>query len=116
MKDNVATIEIPDPQHVRFKLTSQFLSRPISRSTKSIWRICADAIPGANLKGLKLVLDCANGAASQLGPALFRSLSTEVTAPIRNFLCFVFFFFFFFLCGTVRIAWAVVSDPTWAEE
>ena len=38
------------------------------------------AIPGANLKGLKLVLDCANGAASQLGPALFRSLGAEVIA------------------------------------
>jgi phosphoglucosamine mutase len=35
-------------------------------------------IPGANLKGLKLVLDCANGAASVLGPALFRSLGAEV--------------------------------------
>src|SRR5258708_25981201 len=33
------------------------------------------AIPGANLKGMKLVLDCANGAASSLGPALFRSLA-----------------------------------------
>jgi phosphoglucosamine mutase len=38
------------------------------------------AIPGANLKGLKLVLDCANGAASALGPALFRSLGADVTA------------------------------------
>ena len=37
-------------------------------------------IPGARLGGLKLVLDCANGAASQLGPALFRSLGAEVTA------------------------------------
>src|SRR5258708_317373 len=38
------------------------------------------AIPGANLHGLKLVLDCANGAASLLGPALFRSLGAEVIA------------------------------------
>ena len=38
------------------------------------------AIPGASLKGLKLVLDCANGAASALGPALFRSLGADVTA------------------------------------
>ncbi len=37
-------------------------------------------IPGANLKGLKLVLDCANGAASLLGPALFRSLGADVIA------------------------------------
>ena len=38
------------------------------------------AIPGANLEGLKMVLDCANGAASQLGPALFRSLGADVIA------------------------------------
>ncbi len=38
------------------------------------------AIPGANLAGLKMVLDCANGAASLLGPALFRSLGAEVIA------------------------------------
>jgi phosphoglucosamine mutase len=37
-------------------------------------------IPGANLKGLKMVLDCANGAASVLGPELFRSLGAEVIA------------------------------------
>jgi phosphoglucosamine mutase len=38
------------------------------------------AIPGANLAGMNLVLDCANGAASILGPALFRSLGAAVTA------------------------------------
>lgn len=37
-------------------------------------------IPGANLAGLKLVLDCANGAASSLAPALFRSLGAKVIA------------------------------------
>jgi phosphoglucosamine mutase len=37
-------------------------------------------IPGANLSGLKLVLDCANGAASSLAPALFRSLGANVIA------------------------------------
>jgi phosphoglucosamine mutase len=35
-------------------------------------------IPGAKLAGMKLVLDCANGAASQLGPSLFRSLRADV--------------------------------------
>ncbi|HZC65525.1 MAG TPA: phosphoglucosamine mutase, partial [Candidatus Dormibacteraeota bacterium] len=35
-------------------------------------------IPGANLKGLKIVLDCANGAAYKLGPELFRSLGANV--------------------------------------
>ncbi|MGB6430147.1 MAG: phosphoglucosamine mutase [Candidatus Acidiferrales bacterium] len=38
------------------------------------------AIPGANLEGMKIALDCANGAASTLGPELFRSLGAEVTA------------------------------------
>jgi len=37
-------------------------------------------IPGANLSGFKVVLDCANGAASSLGPALFRSLGAKVIA------------------------------------
>ncbi len=34
----------------------------------------------ANLDGLNIVLDCANGAASAIGPALFRSLGARVTA------------------------------------
>lgn len=37
-------------------------------------------IPGATLGGMRIVLDCANGAASRLGPALFRSLDAEVIA------------------------------------
>jgi phosphoglucosamine mutase len=37
-------------------------------------------LPGAKLVGMKIVLDCANGAASRLAPRLFRSLGTEVIA------------------------------------
>jgi phosphoglucosamine mutase len=37
-------------------------------------------LPGAKLAGMKIVLDCANGAASKLGPLLFRSLGANVTA------------------------------------
>jgi len=37
-------------------------------------------IPGAKLTEMKIVLDCANGAASQLGPTLFRSLGADVVA------------------------------------
>jgi phosphoglucosamine mutase len=37
-------------------------------------------IPGAKLAGLRIVLDCANGAAYQLGPTLFKSLGAEVIA------------------------------------
>lgn len=35
-------------------------------------------ISGANFKGLRIVLDCANGAAYQLGPELFASLGCDV--------------------------------------
>jgi phosphoglucosamine mutase len=37
-------------------------------------------IPGAKLSGLRIVLDCANGAAYKLGPELFRSLGADVVA------------------------------------
>ena len=36
--------------------------------------------PGAKLGGMKIVLDCANGAASRLAPQLFRSLGATVIA------------------------------------
>ncbi len=37
-------------------------------------------LPGAKFAGMKIVLDCANGAASKLAPRLFRSLGAEVLA------------------------------------
>ena len=37
-------------------------------------------LPGAKINGMKVVLDCGNGAASKLGPKLFRSLGTNLTA------------------------------------
>ena len=37
-------------------------------------------IPGAKLAGMRIVLDCANGAAYRLGPELFSSLGVEVVA------------------------------------
>jgi phosphoglucosamine mutase len=40
----------------------------------------ACVLRGAKLEGMKMVLDCANGAASSLGPALFTSLGAKVTA------------------------------------
>ncbi len=40
----------------------------------------AGVFEGANLAKMKIVLDCANGAASKLAPRLFRSLGAEVTA------------------------------------
>jgi len=40
----------------------------------------AAVLPGAKLAGMKIVLDCANGAASELAPQLFRSLGASVTS------------------------------------
>jgi phosphoglucosamine mutase len=41
-------------------------------------------LPGAKLNGFRIVLDCANGAAYQLAPELFRSLRAEVIAIAVN--------------------------------
>jgi phosphoglucosamine mutase len=38
------------------------------------------SLTGADLPGMKIVLDCANGAASSLAPELFRSLGADVIA------------------------------------
>src|SRR6202041_2506962 len=38
----------------------------------------AAVLPGANFAGMKIVMDCANGAASKLAPKLFRSLGADV--------------------------------------
>jgi phosphoglucosamine mutase len=40
--------------------------------------------PGAKFSGMKIVLDCANGAASKLAPELFRSLGAEVISIFDN--------------------------------
>ena len=40
----------------------------------------ARMLPGAKLSGMRIVLDCANGAAYKLGPELFRSLGADVVA------------------------------------
>ena len=40
----------------------------------------AAVFPGTKLDGMKIVLDCANGAASELAPQLFRSLGATVIA------------------------------------
>jgi phosphoglucosamine mutase len=40
-------------------------------------------LPGAKLAGMKIVLDCANGASSNLAPRLFRSLGADVI-PINH--------------------------------
>jgi phosphoglucosamine mutase len=42
--------------------------------------LASAVLPGANLAGMKIVLDCANGAASKLAPRLFRSLGADAIA------------------------------------
>jgi phosphoglucosamine mutase len=42
--------------------------------------LASAVLPGAKLAGMKIVLDCANGAASNLAPRLFRSLEADVIA------------------------------------
>ena len=45
----------------------------------SIWTFLRSrVIPGAKLKGFRILLDCANGAAYKLGPELFRSLGADL--------------------------------------
>ncbi len=38
-----------------------------------------DAVPGLSLQGLRIVADCANGAAAAIAPELFRRLGGDVT-------------------------------------
>ncbi len=42
-----------------------------------------DAVPGLSLAGKRIVIDCANGAACEFAPALFRDLGADVI-PIHN--------------------------------
>jgi phosphoglucosamine mutase len=42
--------------------------------------LAAEVSDGLSLKGLRIVIDCANGAASQLAPELFARLGAQVTA------------------------------------
>ena len=52
--------------------------RTTNRCTRITWRACGRPFfPARKLAGMKIVLDCANGAASKLAPELFRSLGAE---------------------------------------
>ncbi|HYB60436.1 MAG TPA: phosphoglucosamine mutase [Methylomirabilota bacterium] len=79
------------PDDVEEKLEAEILQYPESGRAKGLdctaqpeldedylQYLRSRAIPGADLAAVNLVLDCANGAAFSLGPALFRSLGAEV--------------------------------------
>jgi phosphoglucosamine mutase len=85
------------PDAIEARLENTILSSngrpPAARSATTLERggnekLCADyleglrqaALPGAKFDGMKIVLDCANGAASKLAPQLFRSLGANVIA------------------------------------
>ena len=75
-------LEIEIHQHKNQETSPHGIAVPTDRSLDEQYleylRGCV--IAGAKLAGMKLVLDCANGAASQLAPSLFRSLGAEVIA------------------------------------
>jgi phosphoglucosamine mutase len=82
------------PDAVEEELEEDILKHRDAAAPKNFSRLAADeslhaeyleflrkrVIPGAKLAGFRMVLDCANGAASKLGPELFRSLGAEVVA------------------------------------
>ena len=51
-----------------------------SLDTEYLRFLRSKVIPEANLRGFRIVLDCANGASYKLGPELFRSLGADVVA------------------------------------
>jgi len=82
------------PDEVEARIETEILQHRNGRPPASALRLTPDRkldedyleflrgcmLPGASLSGLKIVLDCANGAASSLAPDLFRSLGANVIA------------------------------------
>src|SRR5712692_7341341 len=75
-------LEIEIHQHKNQETSPHGIAVPTDRSLDEQYLeyLRGRVIPGAKLAGMKLVLDCANGAASQLAPSLFRSLGADVIA------------------------------------
>ena len=75
-------LEIEIHEHKGHETAAHGVPVPVDRSLDEEYLeyLRGRTIAGAKLAGMKIVLDCANGAASQLGPALFRSLGAEVVA------------------------------------
>jgi phosphoglucosamine mutase len=75
-------LEIEIHQHKNQETSPHGIAVPTDRSLDEQYLdyLRGRVIPGAKLAGMKLVLDCANGAASELAPSLFRSLGAHVIA------------------------------------
>jgi len=80
------------PDEIEEKLEAEILSAEIEPA-EALWLeadpaldaayldfLRARVLPGASFAGMKMVLDCANGAAYRLGPELFKSLGASVVA------------------------------------
>jgi len=52
----------------------------VDDAAKRYGTFCREAVAGLDLKGLRIVLDCAHGATYQIAPALFAALGAEVSA------------------------------------
>src|ERR1700722_6682729 len=82
------------PDEIEARIETEILRHRNGRRPSSALRLMPDRkldedyleflrgcrIAGSSLSALKIVLDCANGAASSLGPALFQSLGANVIA------------------------------------
>ena len=71
---------IPGFMREAVELAGAALSTDESLHSQYLDFLRSRVLAGANLKGLRIVLDCANGAAYRLGPELFRSLGCAVVA------------------------------------
>ena len=54
--------------------------RPVELAARYLAWLQGTVDPGASLSGWRIVLDCANGAASELGPELYRRFGATITA------------------------------------
>jgi len=52
----------------------------VDDAAKRYTEFCRGGVPGLDLSGLRIVLDCAHGATYQIAPALFASLGAQVTS------------------------------------
>ena len=68
-------------QHPPVTAASRSLGRAmrVDRSRSTYQEFCASTLPaGIDLSGLKIVVDCANGAAYKVGPRVFADLGAEI--------------------------------------
>ena len=69
---HAAQVTAPDPAHLRAVRDDPLLQSDYIQSL-------IDCVPGLSLAGLRIVADCANGAAAAVAPELFRRLGASVT-------------------------------------